>query len=156
MLTICLKILAAMLSTIAFSILFTAPGKEVLWCGLFGLFTWGTFHLFLHFGLSETGASLLATFLLVMLARMAAVLRKVPATVYLLTGIFQLVPGAGIYYTAYYLFTGQPQRAGSICLNAFESALSIVFGILFGFSLPQSFFLRVAHFCQNKGNNSNN
>ena len=36
-----------------------------------------------------------------------AILLKTPVTVFLLTGIFPLVPGAGIYYTAYYFIQGE-------------------------------------------------
>ena len=132
--------LAAFFSTLAFSILFATPKKELCLCGLSGVFTWASYSAFVLFGTSDVTASLLATFLLTLFARFFAVRRKVPATVYLLTGIFQLVPGAGIYYTAYYLFVGNSSLAGSKCLYTFEIAIAIVFGILFGSAIPQSCF----------------
>jgi uncharacterized membrane protein YjjB (DUF3815 family) len=83
---------------------------------------------------------LTATFLLTIYSRTVAVLRQSPATTYLLTGIFPLVPGAGIYYTAYYMITEQSQLFSRKGLETLEIALAIVFGIIFGFSIPQSLF----------------
>ena len=47
-------------------------------------------------------AVLIATLPLTLCARFFSVYHKAPVTVFLLPGIFPLVPGAGIYYTAYY------------------------------------------------------
>lgn len=138
------QILAALTSTVAFSVLFAAPAKELWLCGLSGVFTWGAYTILTLAGLSDITASLIATFLLTLLARTIAVRRQVPVTVYLITGVFQLVPGAGIYYTAYYLFTGNTALAGSRCLYTFEIAIAIVFGILFGSALPQKWFRKIS------------
>ena len=51
-------------------------------------------------------ASLLAVIPLTLLARILAMTLRAPVTVFLLTGIFPLVPGAGIYYSAYYFIQG--------------------------------------------------
>ena len=76
-------------------------------------------------------------------ARTFAVIRKIPITVYLLSGIFPLVPGAGIYYTAYYMFQKESARFLAKGLETFEIACAIVFGIIFGFSVPQKFFQKL-------------
>ena len=93
-----------------------------------------------HQDLSPVLASLVATFILTVFSRTTAVIRRTPATVYLLCGIFPLVPGAGIYYTAYYLITGDNARFTSKGLETFEIALAIVFGIIFGFAIPEALF----------------
>ena len=54
----------------------------------------------------EALASLLAVIPLTLLARILAITLRTPVTVFLLTGIFPLVPGAGIYYSAYYFIQG--------------------------------------------------
>ena len=84
--------------------------------------------------------SLVATFVLTILSRILAVARCNPATIYLVSGIFPLVPGAGIYYTAYYLISGMPAKCSAKGLETFEIALAIVFGIIFGFSIPETLF----------------
>ena len=81
-----------------------------------------------------------STFVLTILSRILAVARCNPATIYLVSGIFPLVPGAGIYYTAYYLISGMPAKCSAKGLETFEIALAIVFGIIFGFSIPETLF----------------
>jgi uncharacterized membrane protein YjjB (DUF3815 family) len=88
--------------------------------------------------------SLIASLLLTVYSRATAVKRLCPATTYLLPGIFPLVPGAGIYYTAYFMITNQPLQSSEKGLETLEVALAIVFGIIFGSSIPQSFFSNLA------------
>ena len=61
-------------------------------------------------------------------------------TVFLISGIFPLVPGAGIYWTAYYLVTGQMGQAVSSGFVAVKAAVAIVLGIVFVFEIPNSVF----------------
>jgi uncharacterized membrane protein YjjB (DUF3815 family) len=84
--------------------------------------------------------SLIAAFILTVYSRAAAVKRLCPATTYLIPGIFPLVPGAGIYYTAYFMITNQPLQSSEKGLETLEVALAIVFGIIFGSAIPQSVF----------------
>lgn len=56
-----------------------------------------------QFDMGVVFPSLIATLCLTIMARIFAAARSMPVTVYLLSGIFPLVPGAGIFYTAYYL-----------------------------------------------------
>ena len=141
---IILEFIVAMFATISFAILFNAPRKEVICCGLTGALGWGV-----YFGMTQQGtnsvlASLVATLCLTILARGFAVVRKSPVTVYLLPGIFPLVPGAGIYYTAYYLFIGNTEMSGFKGLETLEIAGAIVFGIIFGFGIPQRLFHKLS------------
>ncbi len=57
--------------------------------------------------------------------------------------IIPLVPGAGIYYTAYYLITKQHALFAQKGLETFEIASAIVLGIIFGFAIPQSLFTKI-------------
>lgn len=104
--TIFLHFIIAMIATLAFAVLFQAPKSEWGLCGVTGGLGWLVYE-YLHLqGWHLMLATIVATLVLTLLSRMFAVVRKHPATVYLLSGIFPLVPGAGIYYTAFYLITG--------------------------------------------------
>jgi uncharacterized membrane protein YjjB (DUF3815 family) len=143
MMNLLLQFLLAMVATVTFAILFCAPGKELLLCSLSGAISWIVYYLiFQHTGNTVFG-SLIAAFVLAIYSRAIAVLRQCPGTTYLLTGIFPLVPGAGIYYTAYYLITEQQKLFSAKGLETLEIALAIVFGIIFGFAIPQSLFLKL-------------
>lgn len=141
---IILEFIVAMFASISFAILFTAPKKEVVFCGLTGALGWAVYYGMTNQGIHLVLASLVATFCLTVLARCFAVVRKSPVTVYLLPGIFPLVPGAGIYYTAYYLFIGNTEMSGLKGLETLEIAGAIVFGIIFGFGIPQKLFHRLS------------
>ena len=135
-----LEFIMAFGATFAFAFLFCVPKKELLFSGLSGALGWIVYYSILHRNLSPVLASLVATFILTVFSRTMAVIRRNPATVYLLCGIFPLVPGAGIYYTAYYLIIGDKARFASKVLETFEVALDIVFGIIFGFAITEAIF----------------
>ena len=139
-----IQFIVSMIATISFSILFTAPKKEILFCGFTGAIAWTVYYGMTEYNLNTIFSYLVATFCLTVFSRIFAVIRQKPITVYLLTGIFPLVPGAGIYYTAYYLFTGNNEMFGIKGLQTIEIAGAIVFGIIFGFGIPQNVFHKLA------------
>lgn len=141
---IIVEFIVAMFATISFAILFNAPKKEVVCCGLTGALGWVVYYGMTQNAINSVLASLVATFCLTILARCFAVVRKSPVTMYLLPGIFPLVPGAGIYYTAYYLFIGNTEMSGFKGLETLEIAGAIVFGIIFGFGIPQRLFHKIS------------
>ena len=136
-----LEVLAATAGTIAFSLLFGVPGKYYLECGLTGGIGWLLYRLLTCFTpIPVTLATFLAAAAVALYSRIAAVRRRCPTTVFLIAGIFPLVPGAGIYWTAYYLVTGQMGQAVSSGFVAVKAAIAIVLGIVFVFEIPNRFF----------------
>lgn len=135
-----IQFLVAGFATLSFAVLFSAPRKELLYCGFTGAFGWILYYLLVQFDMGVVFPSFVATLCLTILARIFAVIRSTPVTVYLLTGIFPLVPGAGIFYTAYYLFTNNQAISYSKGIETFEVAGTIVLGIILGFGIPQSLF----------------
>lgn len=133
----------AAIATISFAILFHAPKKELPFCGFTGGLSWLVYELFITMDTSKIVASFVATFVLMFFARSLAVARRMPITVYLLTGIFPLVPGAGIYYTAYYMFARENALSSAKGIETLEIACAIVLGIVLGFAVPQSIFHRL-------------
>ena len=136
--TYIIQFIVAAFATIAFAILFSAPKRELIFCGFTGALGWIIYLIMTQTGYSVVMASSVATFFLTIVARALAVIRCTPATVYLLAGIFPLVPGAGIFYTAYYLFIDNAGYSSSKGIETFEVAGSIVLGIIFGFAIPQN------------------
>ena len=87
-----------------------------------------------------SAASFAATVVVIFLSRAAAVVNRCPVTIFLISGIFPLVPGAGIYWTVYYLVTEQLGLAVYTGYEAVKAAVAIVLGIVFVFELPQGVF----------------
>lgn len=141
---IVIEFIISMLATISFAILFNAPKKEAIYCGLTGALGWTVYYFMTTNGINSVFSALVATFCLTVMSRCFAVVRKSPVTMYVLPGIFPLVPGAGIYYTAYYLFNGDTALSGAKGLETLEIAGAIVFGIIFGFGIPQWLFHKLS------------
>ena len=99
-----IQIIAAVIATVGFSVLFGVPSKYYPYCGVIGGAGW----------------------------------------LFLIAGIFPLVPGAGVYWTAYYIVTDQLRLAAETGYTAVKVAVAIVLGIVFIFELPQGLFVRLA------------
>lgn len=135
-----LQFITSMLATLSFAVLFAAPKTELILCGLTGATGWLVYLLCLNFDTGAVPANLIATFALTVISRTIAAIRKNPVTVYLISGIFPLVPGAGIYYTSYYFIMNEMNECSYYGMQTVKVAGAIVLGIIFGFALPQSWF----------------
>ncbi len=134
-----LQILAAMIGTVSFSLLFGVPRQEYPWCALIGGAGWAVY-LAASVWWADTLAVLAAALVVVFLSRMAAVAKECPVTIFLISGIFPLVPGAGVYWTVYYIVTDELALAVQNGYMAVKTAVAIVLGIVFVFELPQGMF----------------
>ena len=131
----------AFVGTIAFALLFGVPRKYFVSCGIIGGAGWLLYEaLMAYVGATATEATFFATVLVILLSRLRAVRERCPVTVFLISGIFPLVPGAGIYWTSYYLVTGQMGQAVSSGFVAVKAAIAIVLGIVFVFEIPNKVF----------------
>lgn len=135
------QVIAAALGTVAFSVLFGVPRKYYAYCGFVGGAGWLLYSVLTAYAhCTAAEATFFAATLVILLSRFLAVWDKCPVTVFLTTGIFPLVPGAGIYWTAYYLVTDRPGEAADSGFAAVKAAFAIVLGIVLVFELPGRFF----------------
>lgn len=149
------QVIAAGLGTVAFAVLFGVPRKYYVYCGLVGGAGWWLYSvLTVYARFTPTEATFFATTLVVLLSRFLAVWDRCPATVFLTAGIFPLVPGAGIYWTAYYLVTDRPAEAADNGFAAIKAAFAIVLGIVLIFELPGGLFKIRKGALDNMGNNA--
>ena len=134
-----IRVLISIIATAAFAALFQAPKKQYFLCGLVGGVAYLVYSLIVPQG-SVSTAVFFASLALTVLSRMFSAALKTPVTVFLIPGIFPLVPGAGIYSTAYHLFSGEGGLAAEKGLETLLIAGSISLGLLFGSSIPQKVF----------------
>ena len=130
------QFILAGVGTLGFAVLFACPRKSLPFCALVGAVGWVIYELLIMLGLDSAAAALLAVMPLTLLARLFAISRKTPVTVFLLSGIFALVPGAGIYYTAYYFIQNNNALALSTGINTFKIAVALAVGISLVLSIP--------------------
>lgn len=134
------QFVVSLMATLSFAVLFSAPKKELFFCGLTGAVGWIVYLIFLDHNASIPIANLIATFALTLISRVIASVRKNPVTLYLITGIFPIVPGAGIYYTSYYFIMNDMEQFSNYGMQTIKVAGAIVLGTVFGFALPQAWF----------------
>ena len=134
--TLVAQFFLAAAGTLSFAILFACPRRLLPYCALVGAVGWLWYELLTLLGADAATASLLAVIPLTILTRVFAITQKTPVTVFLLTGIFPLVPGAGIYYTAYYFIQGNNALALSNGISTFKVAVALAIGITLVLSVP--------------------
>lgn len=139
--TILLHIFGSFVGTVAFAALFNVPKRFYLCCGLTGTAGWMIYlTLTAGYDLSPALASFFGTLAVVLISRILTVRMKCPITIFLISGIIPLVPGAGVYFTAYYLVTNRMALAGQRGMEALKIAFAIVLGIVLIVSIPREFF----------------
>jgi len=137
-----IQLLAAIVGTIAFSILYGVPRVYRVMCGLIGGIGWMVYLMSVR--LFDEGISVLfATMVVVLMSRIAAVIRKCPATLFMIPGIFPLVPGAKAYWATYYVVMDQGWKAAEAGYEAVKIAVCIVLGMVFIFEIPQKMFVGI-------------
>lgn len=133
------NMLCAFVGTITFSTLFHVPKKHYISCGMVGTLGWIVCDLTARIS-SPAIASFFGALVVVFSARMLTVRKKCPITMFLIPGIFPLVPGARVYYTVYYLVTDQMGLAAESGLDALKIAFGIVIGMVFIVAVPRQVF----------------
>ena len=128
--------LVAFVATVAFGVLFQVPREQYAFSGICGAAGWLCYLLVMQNYPSTTIASFAAAVVLTMMSRIFAVWRKTPVTVFLICGIFPLVPGAGIYYTAYYFIQNENTLALAKGISTFKIAVALAIGISLVLCVP--------------------
>ena len=122
---------AAFLGTMAFAVLFGVPRKYYVDCGFCGMMGWLLYLVLVRYtALSISIEVFFATALVAFTALMQSITRKCPVTVFLICGIFPLVPGAGIFWTSYNIVANQLPAATQTGFLALKVTVAIAFGIL--------------------------
>ena len=135
-----IQLVIAFFATVSFAVLFQVPKNQYLWSGITGSLGWLCYLLVNQGYGSVVIASFAATLVLTALSRFFAVWRRTPITIFLICGIFPLVPGAGIYYTAYYFIMGDNAMAAVKGTETLKIAVAITLGIVLILSLTQKIF----------------
>ena len=133
--TFVLNLLLASTGSLAFAILYNVPRKFYLCAAFTGMAGWFCYYLIVPF--TDTAvASFFGAVGVVLVSRIFAVWKKCPITVFLISGIFPLVPGAGVYYTMYYLVSNELTLAAIKGLESVKIAFGMVLGIVFIVTIP--------------------
>jgi len=120
----------AFIGSLCAGMLFNISKKNLFWSGLAGTLGWLMFA-----GVYEVIPNkVLATFFgaagVGVFSELMARIRKSPATVFSVPGIFAIVPGIAAYQTVQYVVDNQMEKAAISAVETMASAGAIAFGIL--------------------------
>lgn len=115
--------IAAGIGTIAFALMFHVPKQYYLCGGVAGAAGWLVYRALELNVNSLMGPVFAGAFTVVFLSRIFAVRKKCPVTMFLIPGIFPLVPGMGIYQTAQALVGSDWDLAASKGLTSIKLLL---------------------------------
>ena len=125
------QLIAAFLGTMAFAVLFGVPRNYYFDAGFCGMMGWLLYLILMRYSaFSAVEVMFCATALVTLIALLQSIGRKCPITVFLISGIFPLVPGAGIFWTSYNIVSNQLPEALNTGFAALKATVAIAFGIL--------------------------
>jgi len=125
---------AAFIGTMGFAVLFGTPRRYYLTCGLTGMVGWAVY-IMLNSLISPAGAAFFGALAVALTSTLLAVWRKCPTTVFLICGIIPLVPGGGIFWTAYHLVANHLRLAATTGFTALKVTIAIAGGIIIAAAL---------------------
>jgi len=125
------QLVAAFLGTVSFAALFGVPRKYYFDAGFCGTMGWLLYLILSRYtAMSPVEVLFCATVLVTMIALLQSKAQKCPITVFLISGIFPLVPGAGIFWTSYNIVSNHISNAVQTGFDALKATVAIAFGIL--------------------------
>ena len=136
-----IQLVAAFVGTVGFSALFGAPRRYYLYCGLAGMAGWAVY-LLVAMSHSVVGAAFFAALAVAAISHIMAKICRCPVTVFLICGIIPLVPGGGIFWTAYYIVTEQLRMAAETGFVALKVTIAIAGGIILASGIINKLFIR--------------
>lgn len=140
-----IQAVAAFLGTAGFAVLYGVPRKEYLHASVCSTIGWMAYLAMMRLaGATVIESTFVATLVVVLVSRFMAVDRRCPVIVYQICGVFPLIPGAGIFWTVYYIVNKELSVALTTGFTALGMAVAIVLGIIFMTSLPGRMF-KIAH-----------
>ncbi|WP_047983749.1 threonine/serine exporter family protein [Ornithinibacillus californiensis] len=93
------QLITSFVASAGFGILFNAPKKVLVQCGLNGMVGWIVYYVLVERGMDTVPATILAAMLVAMISRFFSKIYKTPIIIFNVSGIIPLVPG-GMAYNA--------------------------------------------------------
>ncbi len=138
------NVFCSFVGTVGFAIMYNVPKKYYIGCGLTGMAGWLMYLIVdAQNYMTSSVASFFGAFVVVLMSRILSVRMKCPITIFLISGIFPLVPGLGIYNTVYYIVTNQLTQAALKGIESLKIAFAIVMGIVIVVSIPRDVFHKI-------------
>lgn len=120
----------AFTGSLAFGVMFNIRGKNSIYAALGGLFAWIVYLITGNFTKTVLVQFFVAAIAISVYSECMAIWRKVPVTVFIISGMIPLVPGGSIFYTMQELIMGNYTQSYKLGIYTLAIAGSIAMGIL--------------------------
>lgn len=125
------QLLTSFVATGAFGIIFNAPTKSLIKCGLIGMGGWMIYFLLVGDNHDAVTATVAAAFFVGGVSHVLARIYKTPVIIFIVAGIIPLVPG-GLAYDAMRNFVENDYNTAlNLAAKAFMLSGAIAFGLVF-------------------------
>lgn len=125
------QLVTSFIASAAFGVIFNAPAKSLVKCGLVGMIGWGLYYWLVEVHIDNVLATLLASFVIAFISQTFAKWYKTPMIIFSVAGIIPLVPG-GLAYDAMRNFVENDYNAAvQLAAKAFMISGSIAIGLVF-------------------------
>lgn len=124
------EIILAFIASICPGIMYNVTRRNLLWVGLSGMLGWITYAGMLDSTGNVIFSSFFGAIIVGLYSESVARLRKAPAMVFSIPGIFPLVPGIAIYNSTQYIAENNLLESANTGIQAIASAAAIACGIL--------------------------
>lgn len=132
------RAIAAGFGTVSFAVLYSVRRRFYFDLGILGATTWFLYQAISNYYQNEIWAVFIPSLLVAFAAKALAIIRKSPATIFLATSFFPLIPGLGFYQAVYFILTGSLSTAEGYLRSSFITAFTIASAI----AISQQFSLR--------------
>ena len=136
-LEIIISVIASFGATVGSAFVFNTSKYDIVRAGIVAAIGWGTYLILKQTSVSLAIAYFGGAFVVALLSEILALLIKNPATVYLLPGLFPLVPGGGMFQTMEAAVSGNMDNALSIGFSTLTAAGAIAIGIAVAASIAR-------------------
>ncbi|MNN14114.1 hypothetical protein D3C81_1271680 [compost metagenome] len=126
---IILHLITSFIASGAFGIIFNAPKRTLLHCGLVGMLGWIAYIL-LDFRMEAIFSTVAATFIVGVISQLFAKLFKKPVIIFSVSGIIPLVPGGLAYDAMRNFVVNEYNVAIQLAAQAFLISGSIAIGLV--------------------------
>ncbi|MRH44267.1 hypothetical protein GH741_16610 [Aquibacillus halophilus] len=125
------QLVTSFFAAAGFGVLFNAPKKSLIQCGLVGMFGWLMYVLLTNQGIDAVPSTVAASVIVAVLSQLCAKLYKTPIIIFNVSGIIPLVPG-GLAYDAMRNFVENDYNVAlQLAAKAFLISGAIAIGLVF-------------------------
>lgn len=137
-----LQLLWAFLATLGFGVLFRAPARDLPFAAFGGAVSWGVYLAIKAMTGTDSLSYFAASIAVGLYAEMAAAMLKRPATLFIISAIIPLVPGAGMYRTMFEAVAGRADASLTIGFQTLTLAGAIASGLAVASAVSRILWLK--------------